>query len=70
MKYVLIILIVIFITSCPTPFGIMYGDSIMHYNGDSEKIEEWVEGTNPWIDDTEEEKEEKVDITIELDWGE
>ena len=69
MKYIIIILIVLFITSCPTPFGVLAGSDIIHYNGDIEPIEEWIEGTNPWEDDTKEEPE-LVDVTIELDWGE
>ena len=71
MKRVLIfiaIVLLFLITSCPTPFGILMGDSILHYNGDGETIEDWLKGDNPWIDDTPNDEEENVDVTIIVTW--
>jgi outer membrane biogenesis lipoprotein LolB len=58
MKILLLILIVLILTGCPTPFGILYGDQIIHWDGEVESIEDWIDGDD---DDT-------TDVTIIVEW--
>jgi hypothetical protein len=52
-----VILLLVLITSCPTPFGILYGDKIIHWDGEVESIEDWIDGD----DDT-------TDVTVIVTW--
>ena len=67
-RIIIIVCLVLMFVSCPTPFGILVDDSIIHYNGDVETIEEWLKGNNPWIDDTDE--TQYADVTVIINWGE
>lgn len=55
--FLLVILLVFLITGCPTPFGVLYGDKIIHWDGEVESIEDWIDGE----DDT-------TNVTIEVVW--
>ncbi len=56
---VLIVAIMIILSGCPTPFGILYADRITHWNGETETIEEWLSG------DGDEDETATVNITID-----
>ena len=52
-----LILVLLLFCGCPTPWGVLYGDQIIHWNGENEKITTWLKG------DT-----EMTTVTIELEW--
>lgn len=52
-----IIIVVVLFTACPTPYGILYGDQIIHWTGENESIEDWIEGDS-----------ETTDVTIVITW--
>lgn len=49
--------------SCPTPFGILYGDKIIHWDGETETIKDWLDG------EEQEEEQEMTHVTIITGWG-
>ena len=59
---VLMVVLIVILSGCPTPFGIIYADRITHWNGETETIEDWFSG-----DDSDDEGTATVNITI--DWG-
>ena len=57
---ILLSICILLFIGCPTPWGIIFSDQIIHWNGEKESIDDWLGLTYP--------EEEMVEVHIILEW--